>query len=148
MEETGDPEILTRINSYEMAYRMQTSAPELMDVSNEPARTFEDYGCKPGDSSFASNCILAMQTETIPKPGLHDECVRCGKCTEVCPAQLLPQQLYWHARARAFDKVQDYHLFDCIECGCCAYVCPSNIPLTQYFRIAKAINRERIALVS
>lgn len=36
-----------------------------------------------------------------------------------------------------------YHLNDCFECGCCSYVCPSNIPLTQYFRIAKALNRER-----
>ncbi|MEM7012269.1 MAG: DUF1501 domain-containing protein [Verrucomicrobiota bacterium] len=61
LDETGDPEILTRINSYEMAYRMQTSAPELMDVSNEPAHTFENYGCKPGDSSFANNCILARR---------------------------------------------------------------------------------------
>jgi electron transport complex protein RnfC len=38
---------------------------------------------------------------------------------------------------------QQYSLNDCFECGCCAYVCPSNIPLTQYFRIAKAINREQ-----
>ena len=51
--------------------------------------------------------------------------------------RLLPQQLYWYARAKDFDKVQDYHLFDCIECGCCAYVCPSNIPLVQYYRFAK-----------
>jgi electron transport complex protein RnfC len=36
-----------------------------------------------------------------------------------------------------------YHLLDCFECGCCSYVCPSNIPLVQYFRIAKAINREQ-----
>jgi electron transport complex protein RnfC len=50
---------------------------------------------------------------------------------------LLPQQLYWYARAKEFDKVQDYHLFDCIECGCCDYVCPSQIPLVHYFRYAK-----------
>jgi electron transport complex protein RnfC len=56
---------------------------------------------------------------------------------DVCPADLLPQQLYWYAHAREFDKTQDYHLFDCIECGCCAYVCPSRIPLVQYYRFAK-----------
>ena len=39
---------------------------------------------------------------------------------------------------------QGYNLNDCFECGCCAYVCPSNIPLTQYFRIAKAINRTEL----
>ena len=87
----------------------------------------------------ASNCILAMREETIPRtPGLHDECIRCGKCTEVCPARLLPQQLYWHARARAFERTREYHLFDCIECGCCSAVCPSGIPLVQYYRAAKS----------
>ncbi|MDJ0778415.1 MAG: electron transport complex subunit RsxC [Gammaproteobacteria bacterium] len=87
----------------------------------------------------ASNCILAMTRETIPaRPGHHDECIRCGKCVEVCPAQLLPQQLYWHSRARAFDQAQEFHLFDCIECGCCSAVCPSKIPLVQYYRAAKS----------
>jgi len=87
----------------------------------------------------ASNCILAMQRETIPhSPGYHDECIRCGKCTEVCPANLLPQQLYWHSRARAFERSQEFHLFDCIDCGCCSAVCPSRIPLVQYYRAAKS----------
>lgn len=87
----------------------------------------------------ATNCILAMREETIPHaPGYHDECIRCGKCTEVCPARLLPQQLYWHARARAYDRTREFHLFDCIECGCCSTVCPSQIPLVQYYRAAKS----------
>ena len=87
----------------------------------------------------ASNNILVMQAQTIAsKPGLHDECIRCGKCSEVCPAQLLPQQLYWHARAKAYDKAESYNLFDCIECGCCSAVCPSEIPLVQYYRAAKS----------
>ena len=64
-------------------------------------------------------------------------CIRCGACADVCPAGLLPQQLYWHAKAQEFDKTQDYKLFDCIECGCCAQVCPSHIPLVQYYRHAK-----------
>jgi electron transport complex protein RnfC len=50
---------------------------------------------------------------------------------------LLPQQIYWYARARDFDKAQDYHLFDCIECGCCAHACPAKIPLVHYYRFAK-----------
>jgi electron transport complex protein RnfC len=86
----------------------------------------------------ASNNILVMRAETIPhSPGYHDECIRCSKCTEVCPASLLPQQLYWHVRARAFERAQEFHLFDCIECGCCSAVCPSAIPLVQYYRAAK-----------
>ncbi len=57
----GDPEISTRINSYEMAYRMQTSAPELMDLSRESKETLEMYGAEPGKSSFANNCLLARR---------------------------------------------------------------------------------------
>ena len=82
-----------------------------------------------------SNCILVQRKET--KPDYVMPCIRCGKCAEVCPAQLLPQQLYWYARAKNFDKTQDHNLFDCIECGCCSYVCPSHIPLVQYYRFAK-----------
>jgi len=84
-----------------------------------------------------TNCLLATSVEETPPPQPALPCIRCGKCTEVCPARLLPQQLYWYARARDFDKVQDYSLFDCIECGCCAHVCPSHIPLVQYYRYAK-----------
>jgi hypothetical protein len=59
--ETHDPEILTRIAQYELAFRMQTSVPELMDISGESAQTLEMYGAKPGDGSFASNCLLARR---------------------------------------------------------------------------------------
>jgi electron transport complex protein RnfC len=86
----------------------------------------------------AANCILALTAAETPDPGEPLACIRCGRCAEVCPANLLPQQLYWHARAKDLDKVQDYNLFDCIECGCCAHVCPSHIPLVQYYRYAKA----------
>ncbi|HEV2494066.1 MAG TPA: DUF1501 domain-containing protein [Terriglobia bacterium] len=58
---TGDPEIATRINSYEMAFRMQSSAPELMDVSKETKETLEMYGAEPGKPSFANNCLLARR---------------------------------------------------------------------------------------
>lgn len=61
LKEVGDPEILTRVNAYEMAFRMQTSAPELMDFSEETEETLDLYGAKPGDSSFANNCILARR---------------------------------------------------------------------------------------
>lgn len=83
-----------------------------------------------------SNCILVTRKPaTAPAPEMP--CIRCGACAEACPVELLPQQLYWHARAKEFDKTQEYDLFDCIECGCCAYVCPSNIPLVHYYRFAK-----------
>lgn len=57
----GDPEIATRVTSYEMAYRMQSSVPDLMDVSKEPAEVHALYGTEPGKASFANNCLLARR---------------------------------------------------------------------------------------
>jgi hypothetical protein len=56
-----DPEAATRIAQYEMAFQMQASVPELMDIQGESAKTLELYGCQPGDGSFASNCLLARR---------------------------------------------------------------------------------------
>ena len=61
LDVTGDPEISTRIAAYEMAYRMQTSAPELMDVAGESKATLDSYGVVPGKASFANNCLLARR---------------------------------------------------------------------------------------
>jgi len=61
LADVGDPEISTRISSYEMAYRMQTSGPELMDLSRENQATLDLYGAKPGEQSFANNCLLARR---------------------------------------------------------------------------------------
>jgi hypothetical protein len=61
LADTGDPEIATRIASYEMAYRMQTSAPDLIDFSKEDKKTLEMYGVERGKPSFAANCLLARR---------------------------------------------------------------------------------------
>ena len=61
LEQVGDPEIATRINSFEMAYRMQASAPDVMDLSQETKSTLELYGAEPGQTSFANNCLLARR---------------------------------------------------------------------------------------
>lgn len=61
LEEFGDPETATRIQQYELAYRMQISAPEIMDISRESAETLAAYGAQPGQSSFANNCLLARR---------------------------------------------------------------------------------------
>lgn len=84
----------------------------------------------------ATNCILVLnKTRSI---SAEQPCIRCGECATVCPIQLLPQQLFWHACADNEDKLRAHGLTDCIECGCCDLVCPSHIPLTANFRNAKA----------
>ena len=84
-----------------------------------------------------TNCLLASSPESLPAPAVEQPCIRCGMCEQACPAELLPQQLYWFSKAREFDKAELYNLADCIECGACSYVCPSQIPLVQYYRFAK-----------
>ncbi|MFT5163305.1 MAG: electron transport complex protein RnfC, partial [Alteromonadaceae bacterium] len=85
-----------------------------------------------------SNCILAPDKNELPAPENEMQCIRCSACADACPVTLLPQQLFWYAKAKEYEKVAEYNLKDCIECGACAYVCPSEIPLVQYYRVAKA----------
>lgn len=85
----------------------------------------------------ATNCILAMDASELVENPTPMPCIRCGDCAAACPAELLPQQLYWYSHSKQLQECQDYQLFDCIECGCCDIVCPSHIPLVQHFRAAK-----------
>ena len=84
-----------------------------------------------------SNCIIAGSDMEFPPAPPAQACIRCGMCAEACPASLLPQQLYWHAKAEHHEQLKHHNLFDCIECGACSYVCPSSIPLVQYYRASK-----------
>ncbi|GAA4652131.1 electron transport complex subunit RsxC [Kistimonas scapharcae] len=84
-----------------------------------------------------TNCLIAGTAQEFPPAPPARACIRCGDCAVACPVSLLPQQLYWHAKAANNDQLQHHNLFDCIECGACSYVCPSNIPLVQYFRAGK-----------
>jgi hypothetical protein len=61
LDVVGDPEIATRIHSFEMAYRMQSTAPDVMDLTKEPQHVLEMYGAKPGEPSFANTCLLARR---------------------------------------------------------------------------------------
>ncbi len=85
-----------------------------------------------------TNCLLAPSVSELPAPPPPQACIRCGMCAEVCPASLLPQQLFWFAQGKEYEKLEEHNLFDCIECGACSWVCPSNIPLVQYYRASKA----------
>ncbi|WP_339897606.1 electron transport complex subunit RsxC [uncultured Gilvimarinus sp.] len=92
-----------------------------------------------------TNCILAPTRKELPPPSPAQACIRCGMCAEACPADLLPQQLFWYAQSEDLEKLEAHNLFDCIECGACSFVCPSHIPLVQYYRAAKGeIRQHRI----
>jgi Na+-translocating ferredoxin:NAD+ oxidoreductase subunit C len=84
-----------------------------------------------------TNCVIAATAADLQLQGSEMPCIRCGACSEACPAFLLPQELHRFALAGELDNLDRYGLLDCIECGCCDYVCPSQIPLVERFRIAK-----------
>jgi H+/Na+-translocating ferredoxin:NAD+ oxidoreductase subunit C len=84
-----------------------------------------------------TNCIIAA-TEHELRPSFDAmPCIRCGNCSDVCPAYLMPQELNVAAEHGQFDALEHLGLFDCIECGCCDVVCPSHIRLTDTFRLGK-----------
>jgi electron transport complex protein RnfC len=64
-------------------------------------------------------------------------CVRCGRCVDVCPLNLVPTRLAMAARAGDTELAKRYYLTACMECGCCAYVCPAGLPLVQLIRAGK-----------
>ncbi|MHA7881361.1 MAG: electron transport complex subunit RsxC [Saccharospirillum sp.] len=84
-----------------------------------------------------TNCLLVPTRKELPRPMPDNPCIRCGQCEQVCPAGLLPQQLFWAAKHRDLEAAQLHSIDACIECGACAWVCPSQIPLVQYYRYAK-----------
>lgn len=85
-----------------------------------------------------SNCILALSEKVTKRYSDTFPCIRCGECVNVCPANLLPQQLHWYIRGENLEKARQHHVFDCIECGACAWVCPSQIKLVDFYRYAKS----------
>ena len=67
----------------------------------------------------------------------HSKCIRCGKCVDACPMQLMPVLMYKAMLSGSMEEMKSVHMMDCIECGCCAYTCPACVPLVLGFRAAK-----------
>ncbi len=70
-----------------------------------------------------TNCLLAPSASEMGEPQEEKGCIRCSACADACPADLLPQQLYWFSKGQQHDKATAHNLADCIECGACAWVC-------------------------
>jgi hypothetical protein len=83
-EEVGDPETLTRIAQYELAFRMQVSATDAFDIAQEPAHVHKLYGTQPGKESFANNCLLARR---LPSAGCGTSSSSTGAGTATAPAK-------------------------------------------------------------
>ncbi|MFC1705164.1 electron transport complex subunit RsxC [Nanoarchaeota archaeon] len=81
--------------------------------------------------------ILVQNRGAVIKDQERD-CIRCGKCIDVCPMNLMPTMISQYAQKNDFDSCEEYDAMDCFECGACAYTCPSKIHLVQYIKIAKA----------
>lgn len=81
--------------------------------------------------------IVALSKEDVKKAE-ETTCVRCGRCVDACPLNLVPTKLALASRNQAWDLAERYHLMACMECGCCAYVCPASLPLVQLMRMGKA----------
>jgi len=65
--------------------------------------------------------------------------VRCGKCVDACPMNLVPTKIAMASRYKEVDLAKQYNIMACFECGCCAYTCPASIPLVQLVRTGKAM---------
>ena len=83
-----------------------------------------------------TNALLAFNKKDslIPK---EEDCLRCGKCVDACPMNLLPLYINMNVYLGNIDETKKYKVFDCIECGCCSYICPSYRNLVQSIRYAK-----------
>ncbi|MEE1321256.1 MAG: electron transport complex subunit RsxC [Acutalibacteraceae bacterium] len=91
-----------------------------------------------------NNAILAFddRKDLIKK---ERDCIRCGRCVDVCPMSLMPTSIERYSRAKDTEKLNELNVMVCMECGSCSYACPSGRPLVQYMRLAKQVLREESA---
>ena len=81
--------------------------------------------------------ITVLTRDDVSKAD-ETQCLRCGRCVDVCPLDLVPTRIALASRHNDRDQAERFHISACMECGCCAYVCPAGIPLVQLIRTGKA----------
>ena len=83
-----------------------------------------------------SSGVLVQKEDIISDE--EKDCIRCSKCVDKCPMNLMPTMIYQYSKKDDFDRCKEYFALDCYECGCCSYVCPSKIPLVHWIKHAKS----------
>lgn len=89
-----------------------------------------------------NNAVLAFSESKDYKIKPERDCIRCGRCAQVCPMSLMPTLIERYARIKDVDRLNNIGVNVCMECGSCAFSCPSGRPLVQYMRLAKSVVRE------
>lgn len=92
--------------------------------------------------SKKTNFIWLQFKKDTYKKIVHYNCIRCSYCSNVCPVNLLPQQIYLYAKNKNHEKTREYNVLDCIECKACEKVCPSHISLVKFFKKEKKILKD------
>jgi electron transport complex protein RnfC len=124
--------------------RLGTPVPELLkdrDVAPDAGRIIFG-GPMMGIAQYTDDLPVTKTTsgilvERTREDGLFGPCIRCGRCVEVCPMQLVPTRLSTYAEASMYDKMVAWNVIDCIECGCCAYSCPARRPIVHQVKLGK-----------
>lgn len=88
---------------------------------------------------------IVVLTEAEIRRSEETTCVRCGRCVDVCPLNLVPTRLALAARHKDWAIARRFHITACMECGCCAYVCPASIPLVQLIRMGKVQMQKEVS---
>ncbi|HZK57939.1 MAG TPA: electron transport complex subunit RsxC, partial [Clostridia bacterium] len=110
-------------------------------IMGGPMMGFAQYTDEVVITKGSSGLLVFDEEEArIPEP---EQCIRCGKCVEICPVNLQPLQISAYSLNNMMEHAEKYRALDCIECGSCSFICPSKRPLLQSIRIAKAAIAEK-----